>query len=387
MVLLGLIESPPENRALSGAVVTVRTWPDRPLAHHASASQPSRRAAWRHETPLSQQLVPTPTRPVPARAGGSAGLLSVLKGLEIQKTLGAEPVLAALRRFPAQPARYRGLPGRPPSASCARCSQARGVRAASTRTSARPTTRRAAGKNTVVVTPTASGKTLCYNLPVLDTHPEGPGRARPLPLSRPRRWPRTSWPSCYGADRGAGRRHRHLHLRRRHAAGRAQGHPRARPHRGHQPGHAAHGHPAAPHQVGEAVREPALRRRRRAAQLPRRLRLARGQRLPPAAPALPRSTAPTRSSSARSATIGNPQELAEALTGREMTLIDESGAPRGERYFAIYNPPVVNRQLGHPRARALGCARDVALSFLEQGPADDRLRARRAWPPRCWSRT
>src|SRR4029453_19213281 len=90
MVLLGLIESPPENRALSGAVVTVRTWPDRPLAHHASASQPSRRAAWRHETPLSQQLVPTPTRPVPARAGGDGALVSVLKSLEIQKTLGSE---------------------------------------------------------------------------------------------------------------------------------------------------------------------------------------------------------------------------------------------------------------------------------------------------------
>jgi DEAD/DEAH box helicase domain-containing protein len=67
-----------------------------------------------------------------------------------------------------------------------------------------------------------------------------------------------------------------------------------------------------------------------------------------------------------SATIGNPKELAEALTGREMTLVDESGAPRGERYFAIYNPPVVNRQLGI-RKSALGSARDVALSFLEKG--------------------
>ena len=67
-----------------------------------------------------------------------------------------------------------------------------------------------------------------------------------------------------------------------------------------------------------------------------------------------------------SATIGNPKELAENLTGREMTLIDQSGAPRGERYFAIYNPPVVNRQLGIRRS-ALGCARDVALSFLKKG--------------------
>ena len=67
-----------------------------------------------------------------------------------------------------------------------------------------------------------------------------------------------------------------------------------------------------------------------------------------------------------SATIGNPKELAEALTEREMTLVDRSGAPRGERYFAIYNPPVVNRQLGI-RKSALNSARDVSLSFLTKG--------------------
>ena len=67
-----------------------------------------------------------------------------------------------------------------------------------------------------------------------------------------------------------------------------------------------------------------------------------------------------------SATIGNPKELAEGLTEREMTLVDESGAPRGERYFAIYNPPVVNRQLGI-RKSALNSARDVSLSFLGKG--------------------
>src|SRR5438309_1383042 len=67
-----------------------------------------------------------------------------------------------------------------------------------------------------------------------------------------------------------------------------------------------------------------------------------------------------------SATIGNPKELAETLTGKPMAVVDRSGAPRGERYFAIYNPPVVNRQLGIRRS-ALNCARDVALSFLKRG--------------------
>ena len=45
-----------------------------------------------------------------------------------------------------------------------------------------------------------------------------------------------------------------------------------------------------------------------------------------------------------SATIANPRELAERLTGRPMELIAESGAPTGEKHVIFYNPPVVNRQ-------------------------------------------
>lgn len=40
-----------------------------------------------------------------------------------------------------------------------------------------------------------------------------------------------------------------------------------------------------------------------------------------------------------SATIANPKEHAEALTGREMTLVDNDGAPRGKRHFVFWNPP------------------------------------------------
>ena len=39
-----------------------------------------------------------------SREVSESSLLAVLKALEIQKTLGTEPVLAALRRFPARPA-------------------------------------------------------------------------------------------------------------------------------------------------------------------------------------------------------------------------------------------------------------------------------------------
>ncbi len=47
-----------------------------------------------------------------------------------------------------------------------------------------------------------------------------------------------------------------------------------------------------------------------------------------------------------SATIANPRELAETLIGRSVTMVDDNGAPQGARHFVFYNPPMVNRQLG-----------------------------------------
>src|SRR5256885_4807926 len=47
-----------------------------------------------------------------------------------------------------------------------------------------------------------------------------------------------------------------------------------------------------------------------------------------------------------SATIANPRELAERLTEQSFELVDRSGAPRGEKFFVFVNPPIVNRQLG-----------------------------------------
>ncbi len=49
------------------------------------------------------------------------------------------------------------------------------------------------------------------------------------------------------------------------------------------------------------------------------------------------------------ATIGNPREHAASLIGApasEVTLVGTSGAPRGERHVVLYNPPVVNQELG-----------------------------------------
>jgi DEAD/DEAH box helicase domain-containing protein len=65
-----------------------------------------------------------------------------------------------------------------------------------------------------------------------------------------------------------------------------------------------------------------------------------------------------------SATIANPRELAEGLTGRSFELIAQSGAPRGEKFFLFVNPPVVNAQLGIRRSY-LTESRRVALEFLK----------------------
>lgn len=67
-----------------------------------------------------------------------------------------------------------------------------------------------------------------------------------------------------------------------------------------------------------------------------------------------------------SATIANPRELAERLIGEPVELVDKSGAPRGEKYFIFVNPPVVNRELGIRRSY-LAETRRVAIEFLKRG--------------------
>lgn len=67
-----------------------------------------------------------------------------------------------------------------------------------------------------------------------------------------------------------------------------------------------------------------------------------------------------------SATIANPKELAEKITESPFELVDTNGAPAGEKYFVFYNPPVVNRQLGIRRGY-LGETRRIATEFLDRG--------------------
>lgn len=65
-----------------------------------------------------------------------------------------------------------------------------------------------------------------------------------------------------------------------------------------------------------------------------------------------------------SATIANPEELAHAICDCPMTLIDNNGAPSGEKHFIFYNPPVINRQLGI-RKGALGETRAIAEDLIQ----------------------
>ncbi len=67
-----------------------------------------------------------------------------------------------------------------------------------------------------------------------------------------------------------------------------------------------------------------------------------------------------------SATIGNPQELAERLIGEEVHLIDKNGAPSGKKTIVLYNPPLVDAVQGI-RKSVMTESQQWAIAFLEQG--------------------
>ena len=67
-----------------------------------------------------------------------------------------------------------------------------------------------------------------------------------------------------------------------------------------------------------------------------------------------------------SATIGNPAELASALVEEEVTAITENGAPRGERRVVFYNPPLVDPVQGIRKSSATESER-LALALLREG--------------------
>jgi DEAD/DEAH box helicase domain-containing protein len=67
-----------------------------------------------------------------------------------------------------------------------------------------------------------------------------------------------------------------------------------------------------------------------------------------------------------SATIANPGELASKILERPVTVVDRNGAPAAERRLVFYNPPVVNADLGLRRSSLLESQR-IAARFLAGG--------------------
>lgn len=67
-----------------------------------------------------------------------------------------------------------------------------------------------------------------------------------------------------------------------------------------------------------------------------------------------------------SATIANPQELAETLTNESHQLIDQNGAPSGKKNFIFYNPPIVHPTFGVRRSAILE-VRDLAKRLYKEG--------------------
>ena len=67
-----------------------------------------------------------------------------------------------------------------------------------------------------------------------------------------------------------------------------------------------------------------------------------------------------------SATIANPKELAENLTNSTHQLIDQNGAPSGKKHIVFYNPPIIHPTFGVRRSAILE-VRDLATHLIKNG--------------------
>src|SRR5437762_693775 len=257
-----------------------------------------------------------------------------------------EEVLTAVRQIPAREAKFRPMPAWVASA-LAEAYQAKGIRElyshqASTAELVRD------GKNAVVVTPTASGKTLCYNLPILNAVLENPD-SRALYLfptkalaqdqlaelqDLAKRLDDTFGVFTYDGDtpsdaRKAIRERGHIVLTNPDML-----------HTGILPHHTKW------MRLFENLRYIVIDELHtyrgvfgsHLANVLRRLgRIAKFYGSDPQFICC-------------SAAISYPGELASQLIEKEVEVVEENGAPAGEKLFVFYNPPMVNRNLGIRRS-------------------------------------
>ena len=257
-----------------------------------------------------------------------------------------EEVLTAVRQIPAREAKFRPMPAWVAGA-LAEAYQAKGIRElyshqASTAELVRD------GKNAVVVTPTASGKTLCYNLPILNAVLENPD-TRALYLfptkalaqdqlaelqDLAKRLDDTFGVFTYDGDtpsdaRKAIRERGHIVLSNPDML-----------HTGILPHHTKW------MRLFENLRYIVLDELHtyrgvfgsHLANILRRLRR------------IAKFYGSDPQFICCSATIANPGKLASQLIEKEVEVVEENGAPAGEKLFVFYNPPMVNRNLGIRRS-------------------------------------
>ena len=67
-----------------------------------------------------------------------------------------------------------------------------------------------------------------------------------------------------------------------------------------------------------------------------------------------------------SATIANPDQLAEKLIERPVTVVDRNGAPSGDKHIVLYNPPITDQERGLRRSSTLE-TQDLATRFILGG--------------------
>jgi DEAD/DEAH box helicase domain-containing protein len=221
----------------------------------------------------------------------------------------------------------------------------------------------AAGRDVVVVTPTASGKTLCYNLPVLDAALRDGAKALYL-------FPTKALAQDQVAE-----------LLELDAAGRLG--LRAMTFDGDTPGDARRAvrtHADIVVSNPDMLHQAILPHHTKWAQFFRQLRFVVIDELHTYRGVFGAHVANVLRRLARicafhgvsprfiacSATIANPQALAERLLGRSVAAVTESGAPQGRKRLLVWNPPIVNAGLGL-RASAKSQAAKLARTAIRRG--------------------
>jgi DEAD/DEAH box helicase domain-containing protein len=306
---------------------------------------------------------------LPARISDKEnGLQEVLARLEASRAplaAGADPIVTAVERMPAVLAQYSPLPDQIDQRLLAALTS-RGITQLYIH-QADAIGHTLAGRNVVIVTPTASGKTLCYNAPVLDVILRDPS-ARALYLFPTKALAQDQLAELLGlAERLAEQSRTDVGVftydgdtpqdARRAIRGRA---------------HVVLTNP-------DMLHSGILPHHPRWAKLFENLRFVVidelhayrgvfGSHLGNIIRRLHRVCRHYGSDPVficSSATIANPRELAERLTGEPFELVERSGAPRGEKFFLFVNPPVVNAQLGIRRSY-LSQTRQIAMEFLKR---------------------